>query len=119
MELKGMRHSSFLALGRAGKTKTEKRTSHPQLLESIILARAALLAREGKLEQAEVLLLPLVKKSKPRIDTLDLLAKIYAQQGKIEEARGLWLQVVQKEPSNKHVLRALLQLCKASPKVTE
>ena len=115
MEFKGLKHSGVFALEHTDKSKAEKRTPHPRLVESIILARSALLARQGELKQAEVLLLPLAEKSKPRVATLDLLAKIYVQQGNIQEARELWLQVIQKEPSNKHTLRALLRLCKASP----
>jgi len=117
MEFKGLKHPGVVALEHTDKNTAEKRTPHPRLVESIILARSALLARQGELKQAEVLLLPLAEKSKPRVATLDLLAKVYAQQGKLEGTRELWLQVVQKEPSNKHALRALLQLCKASLKV--
>lgn len=89
------------------------RTEHPpiltssQLLESYILARAALLARKGRLKQIEALLLPPANESQSRTDTLDLLAKVYAQQGKIGEARDLWLRALQQEPSNAHFLRAI------------
>jgi len=82
-------------------------TSYSQLLELVILARAAVLARKGKLEQAELLLLPLANESQSQTDTFDLLAKIYAQQGRTEEARALWLRALQKEPSNTRFLRAI------------
>ena len=82
--------------------------AYSQMLESVLLARAALLSREGKLQEAELIVLPLANKANSRIDALDLLAKVYAQQGKIEEAQTLWLRALQREPSNKHFLRALL-----------
>lgn len=81
--------------------------SQAKLVESAILARAAILSRERKLKQAEVLLLPLVRKAQSHTATLDLLAKVYAQQGRIEEARALWLRALDKEPSNRHFLRAV------------
>lgn len=90
----------------AAMTKTTPRS---QLVESVTLARAALLARKGKLEQAETLLLPLANQPQSGTNTIDLLAKIYAQQGKIEEARVQWLRALEMEPTNTHFLRALLR----------
>ncbi len=75
-----------------------------------ILQRAAVLARKGELSQAEILLTPLIESNTPRIETMDLLAKIYAQQGRIDQAQALWLKASQQEPSNLHFLTAL-RLC--------
>lgn len=83
--------------------------SQAKLVESAILARAAILSRERELKQAEILLLPLASKAQSQTATLDLLARIYAQQGRIEEARALWLRALHKEPSNAHFLRAVSQ----------
>jgi len=108
MSFKGAGHSPFLTSGVASQAATQQNTPQSQLLESVTVALAALLARKGELKQAEALLLPLANEPKSQIDTLDLLAKVYAQQGKMEEARTLWLRALQKEPSNTHFLRALL-----------
>jgi len=108
MSFKGAGHSPFLTSGAASQAATQQNTPQSQLLESVTVALAALLARKGELKQAEALLLPLANEPKSQIDTLDLLAKVYAQQGKMEEARTLWLRALQKEPSNTHFLRALL-----------
>lgn len=82
----------------------------PQLKVSTILEGAALLARKGDLSRAAYLLAPLSDDANSRIETLDLLAKIYAQQGKIAQAQALWLKALQREPSNLHFLAAL-RLC--------
>ncbi|MBN1191223.1 MAG: hypothetical protein JXA46_15815 [Dehalococcoidales bacterium] len=79
------------------------------LIESGILARAANLARKGDLQQAELLLQPLANKPGAPVHIIDLLAKVYAQQKKIREAQVLWLRALQMEPSNKHILKALLR----------
>lgn len=75
-----------------------------------ILQRAAVLARKGDLSLAENLLTPLIEGNNLRIETMDLLAKIYAQQGRIDQAQALWLKASQREPSNLHFLAAL-RLC--------
>lgn len=94
-------------------TVMQESTSRSQLLESVALARAALLARNGKLNQAESLLLPIVRRSPSKTSVLDLLAKVYAQQGRTEEARTLWLHASQTEPSNIHFLRALIRCARS------
>jgi len=93
---------------------TQESTSRSQLLESVTLARAALLARRGKLKQAETLLLALVNRSPSKTSTLDLLAKVFAQQKKIKGAQGIWLRALQIEPSNTHFLRALIHCAKSA-----
>jgi predicted Zn-dependent protease len=80
-----------------------------RLIETGILARAADLARKGELQQAELLLQPLVNKPEAPTSTLDLLAKIYGQQRKMKEAQAMWLRALNMEPSNRHFLRALLR----------
>ncbi|MDD5700746.1 MAG: hypothetical protein PHU23_01745 [Dehalococcoidales bacterium] len=85
------------------------------LVESGILARAADLARKGELQQAELLLQPLANKPGAPVYTIDLLAKVYAQQKKIREAQVLWLRALQMEPSNKHILRALMRCAELLP----
>jgi predicted Zn-dependent protease len=109
MNRKGTRHPIIFASERLQQAAMQENTPHSQLVESVTLAQAALLARKGKLKQAETLLLPLANRSQSRVSTLDLLAKVYAQQGKIEEAKALWLRASQIEPSNAHFRRALLR----------
>jgi len=72
-----------------------------------VLQRAAILARKGKLSQAENILTPLTESKIPILEAMDLLAKIYAQQGKIDQAQALWVKALQMEPSNLHFLAAL------------
>ena len=71
-----------------------------------VLQRAAILARKGNLSQAENLLTPLIESKTPRIETMDLLAKIYAQQGRIDQAQALWVKALQRDTSNLHFLAA-------------
>lgn len=85
-------------------------SSSNKLAESVTLARAMLLARQGKLKQAEILLLPFLNKPQVKTSTLDLAAKVYAQQGKIIEARTIWLRALhQVKPTDTHILQALLR----------
>jgi predicted Zn-dependent protease len=84
-------------------------TSDSQIEETVTLAWAAVLARKGKLKQAEALLQPLANKPQASVNVLDLLAKVYAQQMRIEEARSLWLRAVQLDPDNTHFYRALIR----------
>jgi len=83
--------------------------SRTQVAESVTMAWAAVLARKGKLKQAEAMLLPLASQSLASTGVLDLLAKVYAQQLKIEDARSLWLRAVQLEPDNTHFWSAGLR----------
>ena len=84
-------------------------TSDSKIEETVTLAWAAVLARKGKLKQAEALLHPLANKPQAIVAILDLLAKVYAQQRKIVEARSLWLRAVQLNPDNTHFYRALIR----------
>jgi len=86
----------------------EENDSISKLLEVATVARAKHLARKGKLKQAELLLVPLSKKQEPPPDVLDLLARIYAQQGKVSSARSIWLDILKKDPSDRHILQALI-----------
>ena len=84
-------------------------TSDSEIEETVTLAWASVLARKGKLKQAEALLQPLANKPQANVAILDLLAKVYAQQKKIIEARSLWLRAVQLDPDNTHFYRALIR----------
>ena len=109
MSSMGTRHLDSIRSERLQRAAMQASTRDSQLAESLILVQAALLAREGKREQSEALLLPLVNNPKPSTTALDLLAKICAQQGKYVEARGLWIHALQREPSNTHFLLALIR----------
>ncbi len=76
------------------------------LAESTLLARAADVARAGRLDQAAGLVLPLVRTASPRVAALDLLARIYAQQRRWEEARQLWGQALRSNPLEESFQRA-------------
>lgn len=105
-----MRQSALFTSKLSPESSTRKGSPEPQLLETIILARATLLARKGELTQAEALLIPLTNRSDSRIEALDLLGKVYAQQGEIKQAQVTWLKALQRESSNLHFLGAL-RLC--------
>lgn len=105
-----MRQSALFTSKLSPESSTRKDLPEPQLLETILLARATLLARKGELTQAEALLIPLTNRSDSRIEALDLLGKVYAQQGEIKQAQATWLKALQREPSNLHFLGAL-RLC--------
>lgn len=77
-----------------------------------VMSRAALLARRGRLAQAEELLLPLAADPHAPTTALDLLAKVYAQQGRLEQAQALWARAVEMNPGNPR-LRAALDRCAA------
>jgi tetratricopeptide (TPR) repeat protein len=86
--------------------------SDPRLAESAALAWAAILARKGKLIEAQNMLLPIANQPQAGTSAIDLLAKVYIQQKKIDEAQRLWLRAIQLEPNNMHFLRALLGIAK-------
>jgi predicted negative regulator of RcsB-dependent stress response len=90
-------------------TNLSPQPNDSRLTESLNMAWASLLARKGKLQQAEVIMLPIASQPNASTQSIDLLAKIYAQQRKINEARILWLRALQMEPSNKHFIKALLR----------
>jgi osmotically-inducible protein OsmY len=87
-------------------------------LESLLVSRAAALARQGRLSEAEDLLLPLVDPQATGTAALDLLAKIKAQQNQLGEARQLWEQALKQDPDNAHFINAVqrCQTVKASGK---
>ena len=110
MKHKEVERLAVAAPERSPQNTKQEGASYSQLAESVTLARATLLARRGKLKQAEMMLLPFVSRPQVRTSTLDLAAKVYAQQGKIKEARTLWLRaLLQVEPSDTHILYALLR----------
>lgn len=76
-------------------------------LESLLVSRAAALARQGRLSEAADLLLPLVHPQATGTAALDLLAKIKAQQNQLEEARRLWEQALEQDPNNAHFINAI------------
>jgi len=77
------------------------------VLQSLIVAKAAALARRGRLVRAEQFLSPLVNSGQPSAEAIDLLAKIYAQQGMMEEARDLWKRASAMDPLNTEPVKAL------------
>ena len=82
------------------------------LLESVVIDRAAALARAGRLVEAEALLAPLAGADTTNPAVLDLLAKAKAQQGKLEEARILWQRALALDPVNDK-FRLALRRCGA------
>lgn len=76
-------------------------------LESLLVSQAAALARQGRLSEAEDLLLPLVHPQATGTAVLDLLAKIKAQQNQLGEAGRLWDQALKQDPDNAHYINAV------------
>ena len=114
MSNKGEESPASFAPEHSQQTDMPESAARSQLLESVTVARAALLARRGKLEQAETMLLALVNWSPLKASTLDLLAKVYAQQNKMKEAQDTWLRAAQIERSNIHFYRALIRCAKSA-----
>ncbi len=56
----------------------------------LVHARASALARAGELEQAERLLVAVIRSGSAPTDLVDLLARVLAQNGRLEEAKRLW-----------------------------
>lgn len=105
-----MQQVNPLASWPSSEVDTQPGSPESRLLEAVVFARAVLLARTGELDQAEAILLSLVREGDSRTEVLDLLAKVYAQQDEIEEAQAAWLRALEKDPSNLHFLGAL-QVC--------
>jgi len=103
-----------MELNQAGNKKVETGTNPQEDSTRSVLVTAlndaSLLARQGKLMEAENLFLSLSESDLSRIEILDLLAKIYAQQGRIKQAQSLWLKALEREPLNIHFISAL-QTC--------
>lgn len=79
------------------------------LLQQLVLSRAAALARAGHYDAAEQLLSEL-NRSGTTVAALDLLARIRAQQGRLAEAERLWTQAIQFDPSNDTYAAALRRI---------
>jgi hypothetical protein len=77
------------------------------LVETVLLDRTVVLAREGRLAQAEALLRPAVESGCAGAAAADLLAKVCAQQGKTKEAGGFWKLALAGDPDNPLYLSAL------------
>ena len=78
------------------------------LLSRSLLPKAAELARAGKYQEAECLLLHLVREGSELPAVFDLLARIRAQQGRLLEAQSYWADAIQLSPS-KDLYRAALK----------
>lgn len=81
--------------------------SNDSFINSLIIAKAATLARQGMLSKAEELLTPLVQGEGDSIEAINLLAKIHAQQGSIHEAKGLWTRILEQDPYHTDAAKAL------------
>jgi hypothetical protein len=64
------------------------------ILRSVLISRAAILAREGSFNEAENLLKSTIESGTSDIEYLDLMARIRAQQGSFQVAENLWQQVL-------------------------
>ncbi|MFB3786190.1 MAG: tetratricopeptide repeat protein [bacterium] len=81
--------------------------SNDSFINSLIIAKAAMLARQGMLSKAEELLTPMVQGEGDSIEAVNLLAKIHAQQGSIPEAKDLWTRILERDPYNTAAAKAL------------
>jgi len=87
-------------------TKTIE-TNTKYALDSILISRAALLARSGRLNQAMELISPMVYGKCMNRGAVELLAKIYAQQGRVDDAIRLWKNALEIDPGNPDYSRAI------------
>jgi len=73
-----------------------------------VLGSAAILARQGRYDEASVLLQS-INDAPPKLmaAVLDLQARIYAQQGRYAEAEALWLKALSIDPGNRSYRAAL------------
>jgi len=78
-----------------------------QLIEVLIGAQAAELARQGQLKQAEAFLYPLTQQREVSPFIIDLLARILAQQNRIDEAKMLWQRALMMQPDNEAFQKAI------------
>ncbi len=99
--------SNRLWSGADPKNKIHKKETASTVIQSLVFAQAAALARKGQLIQSEELLTALIKDGNYSIEAIHLLARIYAQQGLIEEAKTLWKRALELDPLNKEFSRAL------------
>lgn len=92
------------------RNKQDSRTTAAGLLgEQLVVAQAAVLAREACYAQAENLLAAqLVQRESVAI--LDLLARIYAQQGRYAEAETAWRRALQLYPASSHYRAGLARI---------
>lgn len=80
------------------------------ILQSIMAAKAAALARFGYLEKAERILLPLVESRQATADLLVLMARIYAQQNRRDDAKRMLHQVLKLDPLHGEAQKILCKL---------
>jgi len=81
-------------------SSSEEPISIQALVDQVVLARAADLARAGRYAEAEALLQQELRDRKATPAILDLLARIHAQQGHWREAEAAWTQALQLRPAN-------------------
>jgi hypothetical protein len=72
----------------------------PLLLNKIVAAHAAGLARRGKYHAAEELIQPVIASGAASPQLLDLMARIRVQQGRVDEAAALWREALSKDAGN-------------------
>ncbi len=89
------------------KTSLGESPSLEILMDQVVLAQAADLARAGRYSEAESLLLEMTRSEEAVPAALDLLARIHAQQGRLAEASALWQRAIQHEPGNQAFTAAL------------
>lgn len=75
--------------------------------EKELYTYAVNLAAAGSYNQAERVLSEAIKDSKPAVEYLLLLGKIYAQQGRYQEAIQQWQKILGIEPENKEAKEAI------------
>lgn len=80
------------------------------VLQQLLHARAATLARGGALQTAAGLLQASIEAGVERAATLDLLARIRAQAGEWAEAEKLWLQAAHLQPGHAGAAAGLARL---------
>ncbi len=71
-----------------------------RLVDDLIVAHAAAMARLGRYDEAEGLIQPLVEAEPARAEILDLIARIRVRQGRVDDALNLWRQAIEKDGTN-------------------
>jgi len=88
---------------------TDPESENSQLNELLALMHAAVLAADGRLDEADNILSG--KVSPANINKYrDLTARIHVQRGQYEQARNVWNQILQDEPNNAAAKEALHSL---------